>query len=188
MPVFVQQMPVSTPESEYLWDIPELTAMCPESPLQFSLIITAQNTYNEDGLLLQSKTRREEATLNDKGKKTESYTSTNTIAFSYDEEGRLIRQEDQYDDGITLTEEYGYDSGGRILRQIQNGSDGSTTTKNWTYGADGSSCQTVTYSSGKRKTELHEYDPQGNLLRELQDGVLIRENIYVPLSQAQWGN
>lgn len=153
------------------------------------LIITAKNTYNEDGLLLQSKTRQEEATLNDKGKKTESYTSTNTITCSYDEEGRLIRQEDQYDDGITLTEEYGYDADGRILWQIQNGSDGSTTTKNWTYGADGSSsCQTVTYSSGKRKTELHEYDPQGNLLRELQDGVLIRENIYVPLSQAQWGN
>ena len=64
-----QQMPVSTPESECLWDIPELTAMCPESPLQFSLIITAKNTYNEDGLLLQSKTRREEATLNDKAKR-----------------------------------------------------------------------------------------------------------------------
>ena len=95
----------------------------------------------------------------------------NTVDYTYDSAGRLIKEQETYDGGSSATA-YIYDALGRLATDTYYSGDGSYSRRSsYTYDASGNKLsETYSYNDGSSFTTYYTYDDAGRPLTEGYDG------------------
>ncbi len=119
---------------------------------------SSQRSYNGGNLI--QKIATEDCTYG-----TDTDSTTDIYNYTYDENGRLITEEEITDSGSTYSTDYIYDTDGNLIKEI-NKYDNNTTSSSWNYVYDTNN-NLIKKTSSYGANTVYTYDTENRLIKEV---------------------